>query len=139
VRVINPSVVGPADTLLGKVITAALKRGIVVVGARDAAAADTFPTVVAGVIAVAAQRRRELDARSLADLVRSTAHPVADVHPMWSMPAPRCRCPRTAPRESARLSKLPRSRRDSDRVSCSVVNYAANAVANAARGAPSAA
>lgn len=55
VRVINLSLGGPSDPLLTRLLSEAVKRGIIVVAARapDAAATQGFPLEVDGVIAVA--------------------------------------------------------------------------------------
>jgi subtilisin family serine protease len=52
-RIINLSLVGPPDPLLARLIAVAVRRGIIVVGARTTDANASFPATLPGVVAVA--------------------------------------------------------------------------------------
>ncbi|MCG8455368.1 MAG: S8 family serine peptidase [Holophagales bacterium] len=62
-QVINLSLGGPSDSILGRLVEVALERGIAVVaaGARDAAGELLFPAAARGVLAVAAHPRPRSD------------------------------------------------------------------------------
>ncbi|HEX7027704.1 MAG TPA: S8 family serine peptidase, partial [Gammaproteobacteria bacterium] len=62
-EVINLSLAGPEDPLLGRLIEAALNRGISVVAADDAREGLSFPASVPGVIAVRAAENYDDSAR----------------------------------------------------------------------------
>ena len=75
VNIINLSLAGPADPLLAQLVREALRRGIVVVGARAAADADgQFPSDIQGVLAVESAE----DARA-ARATRSLSAPGRDI------------------------------------------------------------
>ncbi len=56
IALINMSIAGPADPLLSSLVEAAIKRGVVFVGAA-AQPADAFPTSIAGVIAAQGEQQ----------------------------------------------------------------------------------
>lgn len=75
-RVINLSLGGPADSLLSQLVSYALKRGIVVVGAVPPGGEIGFPGAVPGVIAVDAAERP-----AGGDALRAPGHEVLTLTP----------------------------------------------------------
>jgi len=69
--VINLSLGGPSDALLGRLVEAALRRGIVVVAAAPTKERAVFPAAIPGVIVVRSDE--QVDAPGTMDLVRISA------------------------------------------------------------------
>lgn len=82
VQIINMSLSGPRDELLGRLLRVALQRGATVVAATDAEAADGgFPASFPGVIAVAADDASSKTTGNLATVLRAPGRDIPTTAP----------------------------------------------------------